>query len=224
MVFEPRTIKPHSFYCLIYGGKTMIHAQQLIFHYNGIDFEAAVRYNDAQFGDLLHGEEPIFFNVRLLRPVSLNCGGESVKTGGMLLMMLLGAVRKRRFVYDEKLETKENGEQVNIYPKAIAKILYHYFNRERIDFYHGKISRFCTAIDAKYEAGLEALRAERQALRREMRGGRIDSKVYQKLYRPIRLKKDDLEHRISELKSRYRRRYFECCELKRAYRVTCGVS
>lgn len=83
MVFKLRAIKPHSFYCLIYGGKTMIQTKVLTFHHNGIDFEASICYSDAPFGDRLHSKDPIFFNVQLLKPLSLNCGGESVKIGGM---------------------------------------------------------------------------------------------------------------------------------------------
>ncbi len=198
----------------------MIQTKILTFHHNGIDFEASIRYSDAPFGDRLHSKEPIFFNVQLLKPLSLNCGGESVKIGGMSAMMLLStSVRNRHYIYDDKPKSKENDEEINIYPRAVTKILYHYFNRERIDYYHEKISRFYTAIDVKYEAGLEALRAERRVIRRKMRKGRINSKTYQKLYRPIRLKKDDLEYKILDLKSRYRERYFDCCELKKSYRV-----
>jgi len=198
----------------------MIHTQQLTFHHNGIDFEASVRYNDAPFGDRRYSKEPIFFNVQLLKPLALNCGGEFIKIGGMSSMMLLStSVRNHHYIYDDKSKSKKNDDEINIYPRAVAKILYHYFNREKIDYYHEKILCFHTSIDAKYEADLEALREERRVIRREMREGIIDSKTYQKLYRPIRLKKDDLEYKIFELKSNYRRRYFNCCELKKRYRV-----
>ena len=199
----------------------MIQTQQLKFQYNGIDFEATVRYNDVPFGDLRHSKEPIFFRVQLRKPITLDCGGESVRIGGMSSAMMLSSpsVRRRHYVYDEKAESKKNEEEINIYPRAVAKILYHYFNREKIDYYQKKILRFNADIDAKYEAKLEALRAERRALRRKMREGKIDSQTYQKRYRPIRLKKEDLEYRISELKSNYRKRYFNCCELKKKYRV-----
>ncbi len=198
----------------------MIHTQQLTFHYNGIDFEASVRYNDAPFGDRRYSKEPIFFNVQLLKPISMDCEGEFVKAGSMSAMMLLStSIRNYHYVYDNKSKSKNSDNEINIYPKAVKKILYHYFNREKIDYYNEKISRFCRAIDVKYEANLEALREERRVIRQKMREGIIDSKIYQKLYRPIRLKKDDLEYKIIELKSNYRKRYFSCCELKKRYWV-----
>lgn len=198
----------------------MIHTQQLAFHHNGIDFEASVRYSDVHFGDLLHGKDPVFYNVKLLKPLSLNCGGESVKLGGMSSLMLLNtSVRNRHYVYDDKSKSKNSDDEINIYPRAIEKILYYYFNHEKIAYYNEKISRFSAAITAKYEPDIEVFRAERRVIRRQMREGIIDSKIYQKLYRPIRIKKDDLEYKILQLKSNYRQRYFDCCKLKERYRV-----
>jgi len=167
----------------------MIHTKQLTFHYNGIDFEASVRYNDAPFGDRRYSKEPIFFNVQLLKPISMDCEGEFVKAGSMSAMMLLStSIRNYHYVYDNKSKSKNSDNEINIYPKAVKKILYHYFNREKIDYYNEKISRFCRAIDVKYEANLEALREERRVIRQK-------------------------------LKSNYRKRYFSCCELKKRYRV-----
>ena len=52
-----------------------------------------------------------------------------------------------------------------------------------------------------------------------MREGEIGSKVYQKYYKPIRLKKEEVELNIFRIKHSYKRRYFDCCELKPYYRA-----
>ncbi len=190
----------------------MIHTKALKFRYEGIDFEATVTYSDVDFT-----HEKAFYNVALHKPVEMKCGGEQKILRGMILMCFQNK-KIPHYVYDETSDGL-NESEINVYPKAIEKILYSYFNRDQIAYYRKQVKQFKEAVDAKYMPQLESIRAEKLALRKKLRAGEIDSKTYQKLYKPIRLRMEEVKYRVSRLKTSYESRYFQCCELKEKYRV-----
>ncbi len=198
----------------------MIHKKQLRFSFDGTDFEAEITYEDREFRTLSSNPDSIFYRVVLQKPREMNCGGEFRRISSISAAMLVATkFGKQHFGYMEGDRDMIDENSINIYPRAVKKILYQYFNEEKIEYYHKKITHFNEAIDTKYEAALQAVRAKRIALRKRMRAAEIDSKAYQKLYTPIRLEKDHIESRVFWAKLRYRNRYFDCCELKKKYRV-----
>ena len=198
----------------------MIQSKKLQFSYNDIEFEATVTFNDASFGNACSSGTSIFYDVKLTKPEVLECGGEVPNISGMMsLMMFSKKIPDRRYIYKEDMDLFKDGECINVYPKAIAKIVYAYFNKEKITYYRQKIKKFNDAVENKYVLPLSILREEKLALRKQVRSGEIDSKVYQKRYRPIRLKKEEIELKIFRIQASYKRRYFECCELKHRYRT-----
>ena len=153
-------------------------------------------------------------------PEALECGGE-VKQISSISSLRLAATKAGNwyFVYVPDPDYEEKEYETNIFPKAVEKILYCYFNKARIAYYREKIKCFNEAIEKKYAPLIEAQRAKRRTLRKKMRTGEITTDQYQKLYRPIRLEKERLEMKLYWTKHLYERRYFECCELKERYRV-----
>jgi len=198
----------------------MIHTEQLRFSYEKIDFEATVTYSDLRFRESRRDAAAVFWNVTLQNPEVLECGGE-VKRIESISALRLAATKagERHFVYVPDRDYQEKEEEINLFPKAVEKILYCYFNKARIAHYREKINCFNAAIEKKYTPLIEVQRAKRRALRQKMRVGEITADQYQKLYRPTRLEKERLEMKLYWTKHLYERRYFECCELKERYRV-----
>ena len=197
----------------------MIYTKNLQFQYDDIDFEATVTYSDVPFSQSLRDYGSVFYNIVLHKPEALACGGQTIApSGGMAAAMLMTKAGDRSFFYKKDLDIETEGNKINIYPKVIDKILYRYFNKDQITLYRKKIKDFKEVVDKKYASQLVAKQEQRSALRKRMRSGEISSKEYQKQYRPIRLKKEELESRIYWLKQWYERRYFECCELKPKHR------
>jgi len=197
----------------------MIHTEQLHFSYENTDFEATVTYSDLPLRASSRDRSSVFWNVTLHTPEHLECGGEVKHLQGMARMILSTKAGNRHFVYVPDPDYEEKEDETNIFPKAVEKILYCYFNKERIAYYREKIKCFNEAIGKKYAPLIEAQREKRRALRKKMRAGEITTDQYQKLYRPIRLEKERLEMKLYWTKHLYERRYFECCELKERYRV-----
>ena len=199
----------------------MIHKKELKFSRNGIDFNATVTYRDELFISAAREGFSVYYRIQLHEPVELDCGGASLSRPRGFGMYLLQseAYQTRRYFYKEDENIQEEDNQINVYPLAIEKILYIYFNQKRIMYYNKKIERFGNAIENKYADALEDLQEQKLALRKLMRSGDIDSKEYQKRYTPIRRAKEEIESKIYWPKHNYRRRYFECCELKKAYRI-----
>jgi hypothetical protein len=197
----------------------MIHTKELKFLYDGVEFEAVVSYSDEKFENFLFKKDSIFWNVKLISPKVLDCGGKVFSVnGGMGRMMLLKSdLKNQRYAYSEDKNYKEKNK-INIYPKAIEKVIYMYFNEEIIKEYSQKIEVFGKAVEIKYDVGLKELELQKRELKKLLKSGAIDSKEYQKQYRLIKIKKDNLRYKISFLKERYYKRYFECCELKKSYR------
>jgi len=197
----------------------MIHTKDLQFQYDDIDFEATVTYSDVPFSQALRDYGSVFYNIVLHKPEVLACGGQTIApSGGMASAMLFTKAGDRSFFYKEDLDIENEGNKTNIYPKVIDKILYRYFNKDKITLYRKKIEDFKEVVDKKYASQLGLIQEQRLVLRKRMRSAEISSKEYQKQYRPIRLKKEELESRVYWLKWWYEKRYFECCELKPKYR------
>lgn len=144
--------------------------------------------------------------------------GEVKRISGISSMLLYRKMKQKNYVYIEDSAYKEE-DYVNVYPKAIEKILYSYFNKDQITHYGQKLSVLEEAVDKKFEGDLLRLQEEKLALKKELKSGKIDSKMYQKRYTPIRVKKEELERRMFRIKHDYKRRYFQCCELNARYRV-----
>ncbi len=199
----------------------MIHKKELKFSRNGIDFDATVTYEDEPIMSAATEEFSVYYRIQLHKPVELDCGGSflSRPRGFMMYLLRREEYRTRRYFYKEDEAVKEENSQINVYPLAIEKVLYSYFNREKIVYHKKKIERFNNAVDDRYADMLELLKKQKLALRKLMRSGDIDSKEYQKRYTPIRREKEEIELKTFRLKHNYQRRYFECCELKKAYRV-----
>jgi len=198
----------------------MIHTELLRFNYENTDFEATVTYSDLPFRESRRDFTASFWNVKLHKPEALECGGEVKRiNNGMTMMLYATKAGDQHFVYVPDPDYEEREDETNIFPKAVEKILYCYFNKARIAYYREKIKCFNEAIEKKYAPLIEAQRAKRRALRKKMSAGEITTDQYQKLYRPIRLEKEALESKVFWAKEHYRRRYFECCELKGHYRV-----
>ncbi len=199
----------------------MIHTKNLQFSYDDIDFEAVVTFNDSPFKDSRKLDTSVFYDVKLTKPEVLKCGGKVVQISGIMSLMLFsrqGIDANRHYIYIEDFDIKQEDENINVHPLAIEKVLYCYFNKEQIAHYKQKIEKFNELVDQKYAKVLVNIAEEKRALKSELKLGEIDSKVYQKRYKPIRLKKEEIEYKIFESKHRYERRYFECCELKARYR------
>jgi len=197
----------------------MIHKKELRFSFDDVQFEAVVSYSDERFENFLYKKDSIFWSVKLNKPEALECGGEVFSVNGGIGRMMLSKtnLKNRRYTYNEDKNYQEK-DKINIYPLAIEQVIYIYFNNELIDEYHQKIEIFRKAVDIKYDAALKELEKEKRELRKLLKSGVIDSKEYQKRYKPIRLKKDDIRCKIFFLKENYHKRYFECCKLKKRYR------
>lgn len=196
----------------------MIHTENLQFSYSDIAFQATVTYSVAPFSNILEDCRSVFYDVKLFKPEVLECGGEVVTINGCInVLNFMSGVVDRQYVYREDIDYEEES-RVNIYPQAMEKVLYAYFNKEQIYHYKKKIYMFENAVDKKYAPNLQEIQKEKFALKKQLKSGVIDSKVYQKCYREIRLKKEEVEFKISVRKHRYKKRYFECCELKPRFR------
>ncbi len=197
----------------------MIHTKNLQFSYNDIDFEAIVTFNNISFKNVGRSDTSIFYDVKLIKPEILECGGKVFQISGMSLMLFSGQMGDRHYIYKEDSDLENDGDNINVYPKAIVKILYCYFNKEQIAYYRKKIVTLNEAVEKKYATALNGLQEEKLALRKQLKSEEIDSKTYQQRYKPIRLKKEEIAFKISGIKYNYKRRYFECCELKPCYRT-----
>jgi len=197
----------------------MIYKKELKFSFKEIMFEAVVSYSDERFENFLYKKDSVFWNVKLNKPEVLECGGEVFSVNGMMGRMMLSKsdMKNQQYTYNKDKNYQEKN-RINIYPKAIEKVIYMYFNKEIIEEYKQKIELFGRTVEAKYEDKIKKLEKQKRELKKLLKSGAIDSKEYQKQYTPIRLKKDDLRYRISSLKHNYYKRYFECCELKKRYR------
>jgi hypothetical protein len=198
----------------------MNHERILRFRYDETLFEATVTYNDEPFGRVRH-DHPIRWNVTLNKPVKMDCGGGCRQISGFSSAMILYSPkgRRQRFVYDDSPDYQPTDDEINIFPQAVRNILYHYYNAEHIEHYASKITALETALDRKYAERLEALRQKRLTLRKRLRAGKIDSKIYQKLSTPIQKAINELDFQISEKKRRFSKRYSDCGRLKKRYRV-----
>jgi len=193
----------------------------LRFRHDGTLFEAVVTYNDEPFGNVRRNHS-VGWNVTLHKPVTMNCGGDYRQITSISAAMIYAysdKFHRKHFFYDDSPDYRPTEDEINIFPLAVRNILYHYYNAERIKHYADKIAAYEKMLDRKYADQLEDLRQQRLALRRRVRSGEIDSKTHQKLYTPIREAIDDLKYRISMKKQRYASRYFDCCRLKKPYRV-----
>lgn len=199
----------------------MIHKKKLQFIHNGIGFDATVTYEDKPFMSVVKEQCSVYYRVELHKPVELDCGGSFVARprGFSTYLINFEKYQTRRYFYKENKDIEEEDNQVNVYPLAMEKILYKYFNQERIVYYKKKIERFNKAIDNRYTDAREALQEQKLALRKLMRSGDINSREYQKRYTSIRKKKETIELKIYRVKHNFSRRYFECCELKKRYRA-----
>ena len=227
LFLEPRTIKfrfvtiykstvllPHL------GRYKMIYTKTLHFTYQETDFEAVVTYSDEPFRKSIQNIFSVFWDVKLFKPEVLSCGGKMYQENGMMsLMLFISKAGDRHFIYEPDPNYEEEEDEVNIYSSVINKILYCYFNKERIDFYKKKVKCYHEAIDTKYAVKLEALRQKKLRYRKQMREGKITPKEYQKLYTPVRKEKEALDLEKFIKKDAYEKRYFKCCELKPKYRV-----
>ena len=195
----------------------MIHKKEFQFEHEGITFHALVTYNDALYGKMR--DEFIYYRVKLLQPIELDCGGgiASAYLSNPLLFHMNEDAKRRHYVFNEEgQEDKDN--EVNVYPKAIKRILYAYYNRDEIAYYKEKVAKFKEKMDLKFTPALEMCNEEKRLLKKKMKEGEITPKEYQKLYTPIRKKKEEIEFRIFMLKHNYENRYFQCCDLKEKYR------
>ncbi len=196
----------------------MIHTKELQFNHNGIDFKATVTYSDKAFSAITHADETAFYHVQLHTPIEMDCGGAVKTINGMMSYMLFQKMKEWHYVYNEKDEALNEGD-TNVYTEAIRKILYSYYNREVIAKYKKQVKDFENAVDLKFASVLEALKEKKHLLKKRLRSSEIDSKAYQKRLKPIRLEKEETEHKVWYLKHQYEKRYFECCELKQYYRI-----
>ena len=199
----------------------MIHTETLEFTYNNTDFEATVTYNDEPFRNGRSGKLfSIFWDVELHRPEALSCAGAVRQANSISSFMLFKTkAGDRHFIYDSDPAYEEKEDEVNIYARVINKILYCYFNKEKIAHYKQKVNSYEEAIDKKFELKLETLQQQKLTYRKQMKAGEITPKEYQRLYTPIRKEKEALELEMFVKKDAYKRRYFDCCELRSRFRV-----
>jgi len=196
----------------------MIHTKKLQFTYNHINFESSVTYSDLPFSQSKIDAITAFYDVKLLKPKVLECGGEVKQINGVMSMMIYAKQAKdRHYDYSEDRDVKEDEKIVNVYPLAVRKILYSYFNKDSIIYYKQKIDLFNEAVDKKYALLLSALKEDKLLLKKRLKSNEINSKGYQKLYTPIRLNKEEIEFKIFRIKKHYAKRYFLCCELRSKY-------
>jgi len=80
------------------------------------------------------------------------------------------------------------------------------------------MTNFRFFVVLKYRNKLEALRIQKKQLKLKLKSNLIDNREYQKLYTPIRIQKDNVEHHIWDICYRFRDRYFICSRLKEIYR------
>ena len=198
----------------------MIHKKDLHFRYENIDFEATVTYSDDPFSEAHHSTEAAFFHVQLYKPIELDCGGKrAIEDLSLSSFMINDDLKNHRYVYAEENSLKEEDNTTNIYPLAIDKILYSYFNREKIAHYKEKVKCLKQAVDKKYRSALDAIKQKMKALKQRMKSGEITPKNYQTLLLPLRKEKEALESEISNRKWSYKEHYFQCCELRGRYRI-----
>ena len=114
----------------------MIHTKNLQFRYNDIDFEAIVTFNDIPFRNIKRSGTDVFYDMKLIKPEVLECGGKVFQVSGIMSMMLFSKQpADRHYIYKEESDLENDGDNINVYPKAIEKILYSYFNKEQIAHY-----------------------------------------------------------------------------------------
>ncbi len=199
----------------------MIQKKKMNFKHDGVDFEATVTFNDMMFSEVRAGGLSLYYKVKLHKPIELDCGGEVTSAGRnfAMRMFLSPKLKNRHYFYKEDLTVLTKERNINVYPLAIGKVIYSYFNRDQIVFYTDRVKEFENALDEKYEKILEEIKLEKSALKKLLKSNVIDSKIYQTRLKPIRLKKEEIEFKVFSLKHTYKRRYFNCCELKNYYRI-----
>lgn len=195
----------------------MIEKKELQFEHEGTTFQAVVTYNDA-LHEKIH-EEFIYYRVKLFQPIELDCGGgmPSAYFTNSLLFQMDDKLKRKHYVFNEARQ-KDVGDEVNLYPKAINRVLYAYYNRDTIAYYKEKVAKFKVNLDQKFAAALAMCDKEKRLLKQKMKEGKITPKEYQKLHASMRKEKEKIASRISQLKHNYESRYFQCCDLKDKYR------
>jgi len=198
----------------------MIHKKAFKFTYQDTVFEATVTYEDMEFGERFKKPLSIYYRVQLHEPLELNCGGAFAgeAKGFAMQTLLQPEIKKNRFGFIEDESIRKEGTLINVYPLAVEKILYRYFNKKEITYYEQKVQCFEEAIDAKYMHELKRVDEEKKELKEKMKSRQIDPKEYQKLYTPIRIESETLSTEQTRRKSKFKDHYFKCCELKVKYR------
>ena len=113
---------------------------------------------------------------------------------------------------------KEIEGKTNLYQIAKQQAIYQYTNRKAILRYESKVNNFKFFVGLKYQPQLEALNIQKKQLKLKLKSDLIDNRKYQKLYTPIRIEKDNVEHHIWDICYRFKGRYFICGRLKEIYR------
>ena len=198
----------------------MVHTKKLKFKYNNIDFEAKVTYCDEAHKNALKNSENIFYRILLLKPIVLECGGETLRVNNWLHALALSRTKcgEKQYDYDENTNLQVSENKINLYSLAVENIIYYYFNRAKIAYYRTKVDKLKLDIDHKYHIKLEEFREEKSKLKRELKSKVIDAKCYQKLLTPIQKNKLNLEFKILDLKESVCKKYFECGVLRDDFR------
>ncbi len=197
----------------------MIHTRKLKFKYNNIDFEAKVTYSDEVHKSAFKKSENIFYSILLVKPIVLNCGGETVSVRNWMTAMSLanGVCGKEKYFYEEDKNLRLFENKINIYPIAVKNIIYYYFNRDKIKYYHAKIDKIRLEIDHKYNEQFKDFSESKKDLKRELKSEIIDAKSYQKQLTLIYKNKSDLKLKVLELKEKIYKKYFDCGILRDRY-------
>jgi len=198
----------------------MIHEKILKFTHNDINFEAIVEYNDEPFGNYRIKKSTIYYQVNLVKPIKLSCGGCQIMVQNSIDSLKFNSQKYRecRYIYNENEVLESENNVTNIYPTAKEMILYKYFNKNVIEKINKQIQKFDNEIDEKYSSEIESVKQEKAALKKRFKANEFDNKKYQKLLTPTRKKKDDLEYKVWELKFEHERSFFDGSLLKDKYR------
>ena len=124
--------------------------------------------------------------------------------------------REHSFHCSARRKILEN--RTNLFYIVRDQVVYQYTNRKVILKYESKVNNFKFFVELKYRSKLEALKIQKKQLKLKLKSGEIDNREYQRLYTPIRIERDNVEHHIWDICYRYRKRYFSCDRLKEIYR------
>lgn len=203
----------------------MTHSKRLTFVRCHVIFEVTVTYEDVPFIRVFDDPCAVFYHVVLHQPVSIDYGTVYFpKPHGFSAMLWRrgGSFYNLHYGLKEDARIAEWDHQVNLYPRVVDLVTYRYFDGKRITHYERKVFQTQKALEEKYDRKIEPYRVKRRALRKRLRTGEIDSKAYQRLYRPIRLAKAAIESKLTWAKYHYKKRYFKCGRLKDHYRTPEG--